>query len=88
METQQPGLKPHFWRHLFSGGLVFIAGICADLVILEYRHEQLVKMPHTVKWIGGELQYGYDLNRKPVVPTNGVAQIGIMDNGQLVWRPK
>lgn len=80
----EPFIKPHHFRHPISGSIVFLMGIAADLVIMEYRHYS----PKTVRWQNGETQTGVRLTRQSLPTPANQVEIGLSDDGILIWRPK
>ena len=81
----RPGgtLKPHHIRHLITGTLVFLLGIAANEALVYLRQHA----PKQVRWTATELQPDYALPTG-LPPTNIQVDIGIADDGTVVWRAR
>ncbi len=76
--------EPHHLRHLVSGCIVFTAGVIVTEVIAHLRDHR----PQTVRWQTGELQTNYARPRNVPGTMPFSFEIGVSDDGRIVWREK
>jgi hypothetical protein len=76
-------LKPHHIRHMISGTLAFLLGVAANEALMYARRH----WPRKVRWTAVEVQHDY-------VPTAGLpgtnvqVEMGLTEDGTVVWRAK
>jgi hypothetical protein len=78
-------IEAHHWRHLISGSLVFCAGVFVTETLALYREHR----PLRVRWMDGDRAiYEYHaVSGRCELPTNNFRiQLGVADNGILVWK--
>jgi len=76
-------LQPHHIRHIISGTLVFLLGIAANEALMYLRRHS----PRQVRWTATESQRAYWLpNGLPA--TNVAVEMGVAEDGTVVWRPR
>ena len=76
-------LQPHTIRHLVSGTLVFLLGIVANEALMYLRRH----WPKQVRWNAAEMQRDYAIP-SGLPPTNVQVEMGIAEDGVVVWRPR
>jgi len=76
-------LQPHHIRHLISGTLVFLLGIVANEGLMHLRRHS----PKQVRWTATETQPDY-LIPAGLPATNAQVDMGIAEDGTVVWRPR
>jgi hypothetical protein len=74
--------QPHHLRHLISGTVVFFLGIAANEFLTYVRRT----WPRTVHWGTHEIQRNYRIP-SALPPTNVPVDVGIAEDGTIVWRP-
>jgi hypothetical protein len=79
----QKTLQPHHIRHFISGTLVFFLGIGANEGLMYLRRH----WPKKVRWATTEIQNDYSIPAG-LPPTNVQVDVGISEDGALVWRPR
>jgi hypothetical protein len=79
-----PAFKPHTWRHIISGTIVFMSGIVVDQTLAYFRE----KAPVNVHWIGETGQRQLSFHKLTELPTNQIFSVdfGISTDGRVVWR--
>jgi len=74
----------HHSRDVFGGLLVFLVGVAVDQTLAHFREHK----PLTVRWTNGEMQTNYA--RPTSVPSRMPLkfEIGVAEDGRLVWRAR
>ncbi len=76
-------LQAHHIRHLISGTVVFLMGIAANEAGM-YLHRH---WPRQVRWTTTEVQHNYAIPAGLPV-TNVQVEMGLAEDGSVVWRPR
>jgi hypothetical protein len=75
--------QPHHIRHIVSGTLVFLLGIAANEMLMYLRRHWAKQ----VRWNTTEVQRDYAIP-SGLPPTNVAVEMGIAEDGSVVWRPR
>lgn len=72
----------HYVLHLLSAVAVFCAGVAADIVIMEIRHD----VPKRVQWASGQVQSDFRFNDRMIPAVTNRVEFGMTSDGTVVWR--
>lgn len=79
----EPFVPPHVWRHLISGTIVFLAGVCADVAVVKYLDQN--KSAHFVVWQNSPVIV--PVGPLPVLHDTNFVIFGLRDDGSMIWKP-
>lgn len=74
----------HYILHGITALVTFAFAVSADIVIIEYSHHK----DHRVQWQDGTVSDHYEIKHLGLPSGTNLVQVGMADNGQLVWRVK